>query len=462
VTRRIDVIFVLFFLVVTACAPAVATAIPTPKLTATTAPVLPPSTPVPVTLTPTASPSPTITATPHFAKSDYELVSFAIQAYQVDNGGRQANIAPDQVRQWVDKANVIFAVAGIRFLFDPQSDFGELRSTLINNMAGVADTRWIAEVTLGDQIAARHPGKLVVFFRYGPGPSASGEAFSWSDYNFVVMPGWDTPICGSQNIGMFAQAVGHYLGLPHTYAAIFKTKAEAEAFYRNHASNPMVFDGDHFSDTVPDPFIANDFIQCEPVPVIQIGDSEFRLPRDNVMSNYAASFEFSPQQIAQLRWMLALRMKNGMSIPTNRNAPDPIQAESLPITKQLECAPEVQNMSPWGAHQWNRDQQLLVNANNGCTLSLSLAVEQAGRYRLDAYLTYAPNFGQVQISLDGNDLGVPIDFYSPIVLPSGPILLGIFDLAAGEHTLTFQVRGKNENSPSYKFGLDAFSLTPAP
>jgi len=95
-------------------------------------------------------------------------------------------------------------------------------------------------------------------------------------------------------------------------------------------------------------------------------------------------------------------------------------------------------------------------------LSLALPVAQAGRYQLNAYLTYGPNYGQVQISLDGTNLGDPLDFYSPTVLPSGPVLLGTFDLAYGDHTLAFQVLSKNDSSPSYKFGLDGFSLIPAP
>jgi len=55
-----------------------------------------------------------------------------------------------------------------------------------------------------------------------------------------------------------------------------------------------------------------------------------------------------------------------------------------------------------------------------------------------------------------------IDLFAPSVQPTGPISLGIFDLAQKTHSLTFQVIGKDPDSPYYSFGLDCFSLVPVP
>jgi hypothetical protein len=45
-------------------------------------------------------------------------------------------------------------------------------------------------------------------------------------------------------------------------------------------------------------------------------------------------------------------------------------------------------------------------------------------------------------------------------LPSGRLAIGTVDLAAGAHTLSFRVVGKNAASMGYSLGLDAFTLAP--
>jgi hypothetical protein len=46
--------------------------------------------------------------------------------------------------------------------------------------------------------------------------------------------------------------------------------------------------------------------------------------------------------------------------------------------------------------------------------------------------------------------------------PTQTLTLGTFDLAQKTHSLTFQVVGKDPDSPYYSFGLDCFSLVPVP
>ena len=94
-----------------------------------------------------------------------------VQAIQVmdDDGGRPAEITPGEAGQWIDEANNVFAESGSWFDFDPRTDFTTLKSTLLNTMYDSEDVNWVEEISFGNEVAARFPGKLVVLFCHGPG-----------------------------------------------------------------------------------------------------------------------------------------------------------------------------------------------------------------------------------------------------------------------------------------------------
>jgi hypothetical protein len=119
-------------------------------------------------------------------------------------------------------------------------------------------------------------------------------------------------------------------------------------------------------------------------------------------------------------------------------------------------------MSPWGKDRWMNDDQLFLSSGQNCSLTFGLTVETAGKYRLDAYLTYSPEFGRAQVLLDGTPVGEPIDFYGSEIMPTGAITLGTFDLTKKVHSLTFKVVGKDDRSHYYSIGLDCFSMVPVP
>jgi hypothetical protein len=302
----------------------------------------------------------------------------------------------------------------------------------------------------------------VVFFRHGPGETPTGGGFSWYDYNFVAMPGFDSDVCGYQNIGMLAHEIGHYLGLAHTFDEIFVSEQEAEAFFIANDNDPLAFDGDGFADTPPDPYVEVWAIQCEPVDSIELGGMTFPLPRTNIMSYYEVRTGLSQQQIERVRYVLGLRRQNYMAMPSNRSVPFPIEADSLSVTQSTGCGTSVQTMEGFGEHQWYEGDQLFVGADANCVLDLSLPIAQARRYRIGIYLTRAPDFGQIKMSLDGTTLASSIDAYAPFVLPTGAIPLGEVDLTPGNHTLRIEVVGQNAESSGYSFGLDCLSVVPIP
>ncbi|OFX16006.1 MAG: hypothetical protein A2Z18_04330 [Armatimonadetes bacterium RBG_16_58_9] len=377
-----------------------------------------------------------------------------------DDGSRQANVTPAQIQQWVDFANTTYALAQIHFLYDPAADFTDIQSTLINNMAGTGDYNWNQEKAAANQYAAAYPNKVVFFCLWGPGANPTGGGFSWTDYNFIAMPGFgDATHCGHPHYNMLAHEVGHYMGLSHTFAGDpFAIYDDAYYYFVNHGSDPAVFDGDGLSDTAPDPSIRT--MECDGVPTVTFNDTDLVLPRTNIMSYYEEAAEASHQQIDRARWFLAQRMAHGMSAPNNSGVANPIEAETMQIVWTVSCSLFPQDMSPWGTGNWSAGNQLFGVCSNASSFALGLPVGLAKTYRIDMYATYAPDYGKVQGWLDGSKIGSVFDGYGPTVAPSGRITLGNAYLTPGSHQLGFTVTGKHALSSGYFLGLDCFELVP--
>jgi len=106
-----------------------------------------------------------------------------------------------------------------------------------------------------------------------------------------------------------------------------------------------------------------------------------------------------------------------------------------------------------GAHLW------WIDARPGDTLDLSVPVQKTGVYELKMQLTKAIDYGIVQLYLDGNKLGGPIDLYNDRVVPSGLLDMGRYRLDNGQHKFRIEIVGANPNAVKrYMFGLDYIKL----
>jgi hypothetical protein len=60
-----------------------------------------------------------------------------------------------------------------------------------------------------------------------------------------------------------------------------------------------------------------------------------------------------------------------------------------------------------------------------------------------------------EMTVDNRKAADPIDLYNPTVISTDPIALGQFELGEGEHKLTVEITGANEEAKkAYMFGLD--------
>jgi len=166
-----------------------------------------------------------------FYENQLRLKLHAVACANSD-GTRAVQMTAPQAKMWVDRANAVYAASGVFLDFDPAADWELLKDTVINSV-GKGDE---AGKQAASDYAAAFPGKVVVFFRWGPGTSTdpktrTGGGFSAGAGNFVAMPDFSatktdmyyqdgTKQANVQNIKLFAHELAHYLGCPHPFVSV--------------------------------------------------------------------------------------------------------------------------------------------------------------------------------------------------------------------------------------------------
>ena len=147
-----------------------------------------------------------------------------------------------------------------------------------------------------------------------------------------------------------------------------------------------------------------------------------------------------------------LQGHDGWKDPTSRK----IEGEALAILEKTAGDPKFQEIGGWSG-----DKQLWwTGASTGDTLDLGFSINETNRYRLAIRLTTAGDYGIVQVSVDGKNVGDPIDLYSNGVKRTEEISLGSFDFEKGQQTLQLKIIGANEKAhKAFTAGIDYITLT---
>ena len=132
-----------------------------------------------------------------------------------------------------------------------------------------------------------------------------------------------------------------------------------------------------------------------------------------------------------------------------------LEGEKMKILSKTAGNARPQDMFAFG-NKWSGETHLWwTDAKPGDKLMLAVPVGQSAPYRLKMQLTKAIDYGIVQLYLNGEKLGEPIDLYNNGVIPTGVLDMGIHELDRGEHKLTVEITGANQKAvKKYMFGLD--------
>jgi eukaryotic-like serine/threonine-protein kinase len=137
------------------------------------------------------------------------------------------------------------------------------------------------------------------------------------------------------------------------------------------------------------------------------------------------------------------------------------EAEDLAVVERVDCDIARQDMAAYDRSRWSRGRQLFATAwRAGAYFTLEFELAKSGPYDLQISFTRSWDYGEVQVSLDGKEIGQRFDGYDPHVNPSGKIKFGTHNLSEGAHRVRFTAVGKHPKSSSYRMGVDCLDLRP--
>src|SRR5262249_8655597 len=112
------------------------------------------------------------------------------------------------------------------------------------------------------------------------------------------------------------------------------------------------------------------------------------------------------------------------------------EAEDLKLHRQSCLGAGFQEMAlEFDGTQWSNGRQLFCPAQKGGYVDLEVELEEPGDYLLDIYITKAPDYGKLRVSLDGKEFDKTFDGFNQRVIPPEKVNFGKATLTKGAHTL---------------------------
>ena len=94
-------------------------------------------------------------------------------------------------------------------------------------------------------------------------------------------------------------------------------------------------------------------------------------------------------------------------------------------------------------------------ADIGDQLITKFILNETGKYSITAHLTKGPDYGKVQISLNGKTIVKSINCYNENGVIAVPINIGTYTLSEGENIFSIKIIGADKSAkPGNKAGVD--------
>ena len=146
--------------------------------------------------------------------------------------------------------------------------------------------------------------------------------------------------------------------------------------------------------------------------------------------------------------------------PKTGKVPNALEGEAMKIVGKTGGNAASQGMGGFPKDKWSGTDHLWwTGAAPGARLELEFPVTADGAYDIEVVLTMARDYGIVQLMIDGEALGGPVDCYDVDVVTTGVLSYGPKKLTAGTHKLGLQIVGANPNAvKGYMVGVDYIRL----
>ncbi len=137
--------------------------------------------------------------------------------------------------------------------------------------------------------------------------------------------------------------------------------------------------------------------------------------------------------------------------------PGAIEGESMRVVSSTRGKARPQSLAE---KNFSRERHLWwTDASVGDELVLAFPSEEAGPKEILAGFCTASDYGIVEIAVNDDPPGDPIDLYNDKVAARGPVSLGVHELRKGDNLLRIRIVGANPAAkPAHMFGLDYLLL----
>lgn len=191
-------------------------------------------------------------------------------------------------------------------------------------------------------------------------------------------------------------------------------------------------------------------------------------PRPNTGRDYFSSVSFWYQNSVHKAWSRLERIMSNEPWDEKKgrwHVDGALEAESLKVLAHESSADgNPQPTVKWAMPNLSGDHMLAFDSGGRGTFSLAVPVDDSGVYTIRIFYTRAPDFGKVQLSVNGRAIGDNVDTFKKtddLTRPIWPPKQYDFQnvrLKQGENVFQFAVSSKNAESTGYKMAIDCLVL----